>query len=108
MNSEEIKSAMENEINQMDFVPPLGISIHNVNELLVEPIIIKLLDITGAVKDYWLVLDELPQDLSNGYRVVFDENENCFGIATKTTMKTKEYGYLCGLYGSFSDALKNM
>jgi hypothetical protein len=46
--------------------------------------------------------------LEKGYQVVYDEREDMFGLATKTTVESKEIGYLVGLYGSFVDALNNM
>lgn len=75
---------------------------------MIEPTIIELNSWGGQRKSYWLVLDEQPGDLEKGYHVVYDERENMFGFGTKTTVESKEIGYLVGLYGSFVDALNNM
>jgi hypothetical protein len=69
---------------------------------------IELTSFGGQRKSYWLVLDEQPGDLEKGYQVIYDEREDMFGLATKTTVVSKEAGYLVGLYGSFVDTLNNM
>ena len=108
MTPEEIKAAIFYELNESDINDWHGINKDNVEQLLVEPTVIELASWGGQRKSYWLVLDEQPRDLEKGYQVIYDEREGMFGLATKTTVESKETGYLVGLYGSFADALNNM
>lgn len=108
MTPEEIKEIIFDELNESDIDSWHGITKDNVDQLLIEPTAIELTSFGGQRKSYWLVLDKLPGDLEKGYQVVYDEREDMFGLATKTTIENKEIGYLVGLYGSFVDALNNM
>jgi hypothetical protein len=108
MTPEEIREAIFDELNERNINSWHGITKDNVDQLLVEPRVIELMVWGGQKKSYWLVLDGRPGDLEKGYLVVYDEREDMFGLATKTTMESKDTGYLVGLYGSFVDALNNM
>ena len=108
MTPEEIKEAIFDELNERDINSWHGITKDNVDQLLVEPTVIELSIWGGQRKRYWLVLDEQPGDFQKGYLVVYDDREDMFGLATKTTMESEETGYLVGLYGSFIDTLDNM
>jgi hypothetical protein len=108
MTSAEIKQAIFDELNEREINSWHGITKYNIDQLLVEPTTIELVDVLGQRNMYWLVLDEQPGDLKDGYRVVYDEREDEFGLATKTATQSKEVGLLVGLYGSFVDALDNM
>jgi hypothetical protein len=108
MTPAEIKQAIFDELNERDINSWHGITKDNIDQLLVEPKVIELEDVLGQQNKYWLVLDEQPEDLKNGYQVVYDEREDLFGLATKTATKNNEVGLLVGLYGSFVDALDNM
>lgn len=108
MTPAELKEAIFDELNEREINSWHGITKDNVGHLLVKPIVIELVDVSGQRNKYWLVLDEQPGDLENGYQVVYDEQEDMFGLATKTTPESKHTGFLVGLYGSFVDALDNM
>jgi hypothetical protein len=108
MTTEEIKEKIFDELNERDINSWHGITKENIDQLLIEPTVIELTSPGGQRKSYWIVLDEQPGDLEKGYQVVYDERENLFGLATKTTVESKDTGYLVGLYGSFIDALDNM
>jgi len=108
MTSEKLKEAIFDEVNERNIKSWHGITKDNVDQLLVEPRVIELVDVLGQRNQYWLVFDEQPGDLKNGYQVVYDEREDMFGLATKTTTENKEIGFLVGLYGSFVDTLDNM
>src|SRR5687767_6577312 len=108
MTPEELKETIFDELSESDINSWHGITKDKVNQLLVEPTIIELTSWGGQRKIYWLVLDEQPGDLEKGYQVVYDEREDIFGLATKSTIESKETGYMVGLYGSFVDALNNM
>ena len=108
MTSEELKTAIVLELHEREIHSSHGISKANVDELLVEPEIIELVNVLGERNKYWLVLDEEPGDLEKGYRVVYAEKDDMFGLATKATIDGKDVGFLVGLYGSFVDALDNM
>jgi hypothetical protein len=97
----EIKQAIFDELNERDINSWHGITKENVDQLLVEPTVIELVDVLGQRNKYWLVLDEQPGDTKNGYQVVYDERDGLFGLATKTAIQSKEVGLLVGLYGSF-------
>lgn len=107
MTSAEIKQIIFDDLNETDINSWHGIPKDNIDQLLVEPTVIELVNVLGQRNKYWLVLDEQPGDLKNGYQVVYDEREDFFGLATKTAAQ-KEVGLLVGLYGSFVDALNNM
>ena len=53
--------------------------------------------------DMWLVLEEDPDDQS-GYKIVYDEAENMFGLA----IAGSERGAFIGFYGDFIDTLDAM
>lgn len=108
MTPEKLKATIFEELNERDINSWHGITKDNVDQLLVEPTVIELVDVLGKKKRYWLVLDEKPNDIENGYRVIYDGAEEIFGLATKSTIKDKNIGFLVGLYGSFIDALNNM
>lgn len=109
MTPNQLKIIISNELCYKGVHTMHGISKENIDKLLLdEPKIIDLIDFSKKIEQYWLVLDELPDDLENGYFVVYDERNETFGLATKTTMNNKSIGYLVGLYGSFIDALNNM
>lgn len=54
--------------------------------------------------DLWLVLEEDPETRS-GYKIVFDESTNDFGLATPSWEGPNMY---LGSYGTFLDALESM
>ncbi len=53
--------------------------------------------------EFWLVLEELPETL-DGYKVVFDEEKQLFGLAASGVATD----YFLGFYGTFLDAYKAM
>mgnify|MGYP001113886677 CR=1 FL=1 len=108
MTSEELKIAIVLELHAREIHSSRNISNANVDQLLVEPEIIELVNVMGERKKYWLVLDEDPGDLEKGYRIVYAEKDDMFGLATKATIDDKDVGFLIGLYGSFVDALDSM
>ena len=108
MTPSEIKRAIFDELNERDIYSWHGINKENIDQLLVEPTVIELVDVLGQRNKYWLVLDEQPGDLKQGYQVLYDERQDLFGLATKTATQSKEVGLLLSLYGSFVDALNNM
>ena len=57
-----------------------------------------------APVDLWLVLEEAPEDKS-GYKIVFDETSNMFGLATAGWEGSDIY---LGPYGTFLEALESM
>lgn len=86
-----------------------GISKENINEYLIEPVLVDFMNASnGQLKKYWIVLDENPIDPINGYQIVYDQQENMFGLATKTGMEIKERGLVISLYDSFSETLNGM
>lgn len=108
MEPAEIKRVILDELIARNIDSWHGITKDNLHQMLVEPTVIELVDFSGQRSKYWLVLDEQPEDLNDGYLVVYDEQENLFGLATKTAIQSKETGLLIGLYGSFIDTLNNM
>jgi hypothetical protein len=108
MKSEELKAAIFVELNERDVKSWHDITKENIDQFLIEPKIIQLINVLGERNMYWLVLDENRDDLKVGYQIVFDEREDRFGLATKTTVEDKDVGYLIGLYGSFLETLDNM
>ena len=108
MTPAEIKQVIFDELNERDINSWHCITKDYIDQLLVAPTVIELANVSGQRNTYWLVLDEQPKDLKDGYQVVYDEREDLFGLATKTARRSEEVGLLVGLYGSFVDALDNM
>lgn len=108
MTPEKLKEIILDEINGEYITNWHNIDNSGLQHLLVEPAIIKLIDRKKEQKEYWLVFDEQPGDPKHGYLVVYDEREDRFGLATKSSFADMQTGQLVGLYGSFTDALKNM
>ena len=55
-------------------------------------------------KEFWLITDHNGTN-DSGYRVVFDDEKQLFGL--ETTLQNKIAWYM-GLYGSFQEAVENM
>jgi hypothetical protein len=108
MTPKALKEIISEELNEKDINNWHGITMDTLDRFLIEPKIIELSTWNGPTNKYWLVSDELPDDAEEGYQVVYDEREDMFGLVTKTTNENKNIGYLVGLYGSFTDALKAM
>ena len=88
-----------------------GIQMENIKEFLIFPNIKKyVIAINRKIEKFWLVFDESPEDEIKGYQIVFDEEENLFGLASKTNkiIENTSIGVVLGLYGSFVEALNNM
>jgi hypothetical protein len=64
-------------------------------------------DWSKAEEEYWVVFDEFPNDLKNGYLIIHNESINEFGLATKTSL-ISDKGTLIGIYGSFIDSFIGM
>jgi hypothetical protein len=88
---------------------PHGINLENIHQHLVDPITKKYFnDFQNKVEQYWVVLDEEPQDLKEGYLIIYSEQQNQFGLAVKTSNTKPNMGTFIGWYGSFVSALNNM
>lgn len=86
-----------------------GISKENISYYLIEPILKEYNQAwNGARKSYWLVFNELPEDKKDGYQIVYDEEEQSFGLAVKAGMEQNDIGMMPGLYGSFINTLNSM
>jgi hypothetical protein len=106
MSKNEIEKYINEQIAENEISNWHGISKSNMRKLLVTPVKSKYMDATdGKITEYWLVLDEMPNEPIDGYQIIYDENRNIFGLATKTSMQSKTTGALIGFYGSFIDAL---
>src|SRR5687768_15798431 len=98
MTAVQIKQMIKEDLDKNDIKSWHGIDISNISNYLIEPYLIEVSDYSGITNKYWLVLDEKPGDNKEGYLVVYDEKDDLFGLATKTTIENKEKGYLVGLY----------
>ena len=58
----------------------------------------------GEMIELWLVLEEVPEDQS-GYKIVFDEGSQMFGLATSNVAGPDVF---LGYYGSFLETLEAM
>ena len=58
----------------------------------------------GKTLELWLVLEEDP-DNKSGYKIVFDEGSNRFGLAIRGDGK---FDTFIGFHGSFTETLKGM
>lgn len=79
--------------------------------LLPKPVMSLFQDMSGRNPDpsrtinLWLVLEEDP-DTRSGYKIVYDEQKNMFGLAIKDQVENIPI-YL-GVYGSFLNTLEGM
>jgi hypothetical protein len=74
---------------------------------LVDPVLQTFVDFRAQKIECWVVLDEIPD--GDGYLVVYNELEDDFGLACKTSLVSKEHRLLVSFYGpSFIDAIVNM
>ena len=98
---DKIKKLVEEDIKQL---PPHLQSW--VNEHLISPREIKLAIDSGGneYSEYWLVTDNIGKSDSS-YRVVYDESQNEFGL--ECTLQNG-LNWLMGIYGTFSESIKNM
>ena len=98
MTSEEVEKLVKLEVDdKLDATNMHGI---NLTQCLVKPVrqkYISALD-NSQTFDLWTVLIES----EDGYRIFYDEDENTFGLATKS--QTNELMYL-GNYGTFLETL---
>ncbi len=88
-----------------------GINKENISKFLVPPHLKKYVSGNDLqLKQYWLVLDEAPQDQINGYQIIFDEQDEEFGLAAKSNLigADMSIGIVIGFYGSFVDTINNM
>lgn len=58
---------------------------------------------------YWVVYDECKGDSKSGYLIFYSEEENEFGLGTKTNKKNMpEVGTFIGIYGTFFETIHSM
>ena len=108
MTAVELKQIISNEVDQKEISNWHGFTKDNLDIHLVEPEIIEL-DIWGSETiKFWKVFDEQPYDIESGYLVIYDDNNESFCLATKSSIKTQGSGIIIGFYGSFVDALNAM
>ena len=109
MSKKEIEEYIHQQIIEKEINNWHDISKDSISKYLVEPIKSKYINASdGKINEYLLVLDEMVSDPKNGYQIIYDERENEFGLATKTSIQTDEIGVIIGLHGSFIDALNAM
>jgi hypothetical protein len=101
MKSEEITKLIEEEIKG-NWPQPNPHDVDLKKSLVVPPVKQVFKDSFNDNKeiDMWLVLEEDP-DEKNGYKIVFDEKEKQFGLATSN-------GVFIGFYGTFLATLNGM
>jgi hypothetical protein len=56
--------------------------------------------------EFWLVLEEEPET-RNGYKIIYDEKERMFGLASPKTEKY-QYPIFIGYYGDFLETYMGM
>ena len=101
MTSEEIEKLIKTEVgDKLDSTNMHGI---NLTQCLVKPVRQKYISAFDNSKtfDLWTVLIES----EDGYRIFYNEDENTFGLATKSL--NNELMYL-GNYGTFLETLAGM
>ena len=105
MNSEGVAQIVRKEINDdWDHSNHHGVDLR---KCLVQPQKMRFyLDMSSdKQEEYWLVLEEIPED-GSGYKIVFDENTGMFGLATSDVKTDKNY--FIGLYGNFLETVDAM
>jgi len=99
---ETIRLAIKNSLHKIDET----IDLKWINKHLVDPTNIKLCtDLNNKIyREFWLVTDHMGED-DSAYRVVFDDQNNVFGL--ETTLDNGINWYM-GDYGDFNEAVKHM
>lgn len=111
MTPQEISTIIGEQIKSEKIISWHGINDVNLSEFLIQPNQkIYFIWAEKKLKRVWLVFDELPANVTEGYQVIYDEEHEMFGLATKQNLVTddKNIGVVIGLYGSFVDTLNNM
>jgi hypothetical protein len=109
MTAFDLEQLISQEITQNVIDNWHSITKENIHRHLVKPFLKQFISASeGQEKKYWLVLDEYPKSQIEGYLIVYDEDENMFGLATKISMKETELGEVIGLYGTFISTLNAM
>jgi hypothetical protein len=111
MKSEDVKALIERHIaGRWDESNLHGV---NLRASLVPPVTVPVIFrrvIDGRIEDetiqVWLVLEEDPK-AKDGYKIVFDETRNMFGLASKGFPKDPHL-VLDGLYGDFWTTFQGM
>jgi hypothetical protein len=103
---EKIKEIIESEIKNKKIDNAHGIDLENIQHHLVEPTLEEYKDIGDNQINYmlWTVLEEMPKT-KDGYKIVYDQEKNHFGLAMISDNDEKLY---LGPYGSFIESLNAM
>lgn len=83
-----------------------GISIENIRQHLVPPHEEEFQSWNGDPVKVWVVLDEIPDEPSSGYLVVFNPSSQKFGLGLKPHQDKP--GTFLGTYGTFLETLAGM
>jgi hypothetical protein len=103
MNADKVKNIIQAELQSGETISNWhGLSL---NKCLVEPVLMDFEDSfnNGEIIKLWLVLEERP-DEKDGYKIVYDPDENEFGLATNGN----ELPVLISFYGDFIETLEGM
>jgi hypothetical protein len=101
MTPEEVQAIVETEIaGDWNRSNPHGVDL---NRCLIMPVLGQFVGPPG-LSQLWVVLEEYP-DFDSGYKVVFDETSQMFGLAC---CGVSGENVLIGLYGSFLNTLDAM
>ena len=100
MTPKEISQMIEKEINGVWSISNLHGC--DLKKYLVRPQKRKL-RFSGGVKEFWIVLEEIPETLE-GFKVFFDEESRKFGLADYS----EPFGYVCNFHNTFIAAFKSM
>ncbi len=85
MTKENLEQIIKFEIDSTNFENWHGITRENINKYLIEPTLVDFIDAYSHIKKYWVVLDEDPKNMVDGYQIIYDQEDNMFGLATKIT-----------------------
>ena len=104
MLASEISKLIEEEIDgNWDILNPHGVDL---GRCLVPPTKKAYKSATdGVIEELWLVLEEYPENQS-GYKIVFDEKSEEFGLATGDFFGGPDV--FLGIYGTFLETLSAM
>ena len=72
-----------------------GIDLEDIHQHLVDPALKNYYnDFQNKVGQYWVVFDEEPQDLKEGYLINYFEQRNQFGLAVRQVIQSQTWGLL--------------
>lgn len=104
MDTEQLKAHIAQELAQGEIDPGHHLTKDNIQDYFLEPYKDEYYNANNEKFTLWTVLDSDPSD-KQSYKIVYDEDENIFGLAMADPEGVKLF---LGYYGTFMETLNDM